>query len=424
MQQRRGHTARRDFAHLARTRRRRVRGSRHRRPIEWRDTAVAIRADPGRSISGGRREETTACRGMRGADWGAVRSWLAVLVLVVLVVACGDNVQPDPWLLDPIDASEGIWIRTPEFPVASDSEIQNCYFFEVPDLDHGADLWIDRTTLALDPGSHHMNVFRVGTIVNLDPAAGTPVDLGGVQGTAIEGATNAECWKSANWADWPLVTNSQQSAPGQQSLDWRLPDGVAARFHPGEQLMLQVHYVNASDQATPWVGRAGINLYRSHDGDTQELGTLFATQQRIRVCKSNPNPSYSGTCALPPGPHTVIGANGHFHARGRRFQIWGWDGTSITTPPDTARFYDNRDWNEPEMETGLDVALPEAGGVWWQCDYQWSEPSVGCDVVNQRDPLQANDCCYTFGPKVEASEHCNAFVYYYPRVDSGDITCF
>ena len=32
--------------------------------------------------------------------------------------------------------------------------------------------------------------------------------------------------------------------------------------------MLQIHYVNTSDQPTPWVGRAGVNLYRSKDGDT------------------------------------------------------------------------------------------------------------------------------------------------------------
>jgi hypothetical protein len=353
-----------------------------------------------------------------------VRAFAISLVSLIALAACGDNLNPvEPWILDTVEPADGFWIRTPEFPVASSTEIQDCYFFKVPDVANGADLWIDHTTLALNPGSHHMNVFRVKSIVNLDPAAGSPVDMGSVHGTVIRGADNLECWKSANWADWPLVANSQQSALEKQEFDWQLPQGVAARFHPGEMLMLQIHYVNATDQVTPWVGRGGINFYRSKDGDQIELGTLFATQQNIRVCESNPTPHYSGACALPPGTHTVVGANGHFHSRGTRFQMWAWDGTSTVKPDDSQRFYDNTNWNEPVMETGMDVQLPETGGVWWQCDYQWSPPEAGCDAVNAADKQGANDCCYTFGPKVETSEHCNAFVYYYPKVD-GDVSCF
>ena len=75
------------------------------------------------------------------------------------------------------------------------------------------------------------------------------------------------------------------------------------------------------------------------------------------------------------------------------------------------------------MSIGLDVKLPENGGVWWTCDYEWREPAGGCEAVDARDPQHANDCCYTFGPKVESSEHCNVFLYYYPRVTES-VTCF
>ncbi len=67
------------------------------------------------------------------------------------------------------------------------------------------------------------------------------------------------------------------------------------------------------------------------------------------------------------------------------------------------------------METTLDVKLPPNGGVLWTCDYHWQEPTIGCAAVDAADPMHANDCCYTFGPSVDANEHCNAFVYYYPR---------
>lgn len=351
---------------------------------------------------------------------------MKLIPLVFLVLAaCGDNDDPyQPWLLPDLTPDQGFGVRTPEFAVPPGEEIQDCYFFNVPDLAGGADLVVDHIALALNAGSHHMNVFRVKTIVNLDPAAGVPVDLGGgITGTLINGATNQECWKSSNWADWPIVANSQQSTLAHPILDWQLPDGVATHLAPGEQLMLQIHYVNAATQDTPFVGRGGVNFYRSQDGDTVELGTLFATQQSIRVCRSSPDPSYSGSCAMPEGTHTVAAANGHFHSRGKRFRIWAWDGVSTTTPDDTAMFYDSEDWSEPAMETGLDTQLPTDGGIWWTCDYHWTEPPEGCAAVDERDPQHANDCCYTFGPKVETSEHCNVFLYYYPKLTQAP-ACF
>src|SRR5262249_50278757 len=160
------------------------------------------------------------------------------------------------------------------------------------------------------------------------------------------------------WSDWPLVANSQQSVAGHPILDWALPPDVATRLSPGEMLMLQIHYVNATDQVTPFVGRGGVNFYRSKAGDTQELRTLFATQQNIRVCRSTRRRTYSGACALPAGTHTVAAANGHFHSRGTEFRIWAWDGTSTTQPADDMKFYDSTKWAEPDMKTDLDVVLP------------------------------------------------------------------
>lgn len=345
-------------------------------------------------------------------------SLVAAASAVVLVASCGDNLSAfEPWYLDELTPAEGVWVRTPEFEVAAGEEIQDCYFFEIPA--QAADtLWVDRFQLALNPGSHHLNLFRVGNIVNLDPAAGEPVNLGGVSGTVIRGG---ECWKSANWAGWALVGNSQQSSAERPVYEWALPDNVAARFTPGERLMLQVHYVNATTQETPFRGRAGANLWRSSD-DTIELGTLFATQQSIRICRSTPPPTFSGTCSMPEGDHWVAAVNGHFHSRGQRFSVYAWDGVSTQRPPDEARFYQSDDWAEPDMKNGMNLPLPHAGGIWWTCEYRWREPEIGCAEVDARDPQQANDCCYTFGPIVETSEHCNVFLYYYPKTE--DINCF
>lgn len=63
------------------------------------------------------------------------------------------------------------------------------------------------------------------------------------------------------------------------------------------------------------------------------------------------------------------------------------------------------------------------GGFFWTCDFRWSEPPTGCADVDGIDPKGAGDCCYAFGSKVESSEHCNAFVYYWPKVDEPGIVC-
>ena len=120
---------------------------------------------------------------------------------LAVAAACGDNIPsgaPDagadagfqPWLLGELSAEQGFWIRTPTFDVAAGTEIQDCYFFQVPDLDGGEDLWVDRFQLALNPGSHHMNVFRVNTIYDLDPARGTPVDMGSVDDRSARPVTS------------------------------------------------------------------------------------------------------------------------------------------------------------------------------------------------------------------------------------------
>src|SRR5207244_1545645 len=158
-------------------------------------------------------------------------------------------------------------------------EVQRCYFFTVPGT--GTDpLWVSRTIATQNPGSHHLNVFRVKTVVALDGQNGQIVDGG-------------ECWKSGNWADWPLVINSQESTEGKNTVDWTLPDGVASKFMPGEKLMLQTHYVNASTQKTPGHGKGIINFYKYQGTATpMELGTVFATNQNIRICPGDTNKSF------------------------------------------------------------------------------------------------------------------------------------
>lgn len=354
-----------------------------------------------------------------------------------LVVCCastkpteaGVDPKTDPSALAPPPAGQGFQFKTDAFPVAAGTEEQDCYFYKIRDLatagglDGNLPVNLHRVVLAQKEGSHHMNLFRVKTIVGLGP------DGGKVQ-RAKDGV--GECFKSPNWADWPLIANTQSKG----SIDWTFPDGVANVFEPDEWIMLQTHFVNATSQKAPeGVGQVAVNFWTlPKDQVKAELGTVFATKQSIRICSKNPTPSFSGSCQVnSPNPVKIVGANAHFHGRGKQFDMYAWDGKSAETPPDSARFYRSQLWDDPPMlrSPGLDVALPPGGGVFYTCSYQWRQPEEsagGCKALNDFDgtkyktPVESQDCCYTFGPIVEKNEHCNIFVYYYPKQDN--VNCF
>ena len=362
---------------------------------------------------------------------GLGKALALVLPLAAVLVGCpAAHVDPpvitDPAALTPPAAGTGFQIKTDSFEVPPGIEEQACYFFKVSDVAAASGLPADkpvnlhRVQIVQKEGSHHMNIFRVRTIHGLGPASGA----------VVRGQNGAgECFKSPNWADWPLVANTQQKG----DMDWTYPDGVANVLAPDEWLMLQTHYVNASTQTVPDnKGAVSANFYTlPQDQVKYELGTLFATNQNIRVCSKNPTPTFSQGCQVKsPAPVTVIGANGHFHSRGTEFAIYSWDGKSTATPAESQRFYTSKEWNEPPMlrSPELSTDLPSNGGVWYSCSYQWTPPAAevgGCDALNAYDKTKNKitddsqlDCCYAFGPIVEKNEHCNAFVYYYPKQDN------
>jgi hypothetical protein len=355
---------------------------------------------------------------------------VALVALVALAVgACSSSTTPaaidNPADLAPPADGAGVQLKTEAFAVPANTEIQSCYFFQVSELEAAAGLPTDRpievhrVQIVQKSGSHHMNVFRVaGAPTALDPTKGTVTGVNG----------QGQCFVSTNWATWPLLANTQQAG----DLDWSYPDGVANELQPTEWLMLQTHYVNAATQQTPGGGQVAVNLWTLPKAQvTAQLGTLFATDQHIRICKSNPTPTFSQGCQFNSDkPVTIVGANGHFHSRGKEFDMFTWDGTSTATPAASARFYQSLDWSEPPMlhSPSLELSVPAHGGVWYTCSYDWQPPpqSIGCsglDMIDEAKGTAASDvdCCYRFGGVVDENEHCNAFVYYYPKQDN--VTC-
>ncbi len=300
--------------------------------------------------------------------------------------------------LEPPASGKGFQLSIQPFTVAQGVETQRCFFFSIPGDTPGADVWINHYEVAQSVGSHHMNLFRVNTIKNLSGTPGGPPVIDG------------ECFNSSNWSDWPLIVNSQDA----QTVDWTMPDGVGAKFQVGDLVMLQTHWVNASTQQTPGLAEVYVNFYSLPTAPANEMGTLFATNQNIRICPGDQNKTFAKTCKFPSEGINVMAANGHFHSRGVLFEMMSVDAMGDVLGPD---FYQSTSWNEPPMARGLDLQIPSGGGVEWKCTYDFPDGACGGEVVNGMPT-----CCFTFGGKVETQEHCNAFVYYWPKAQ--DVNCF
>ena len=102
-------------------------------------------------------------------------------VPILAAVGCGDEkptAPPDLSAWDPPAVGQGFQLVTDETVVPYGTEEQDCYFFRVGDLAAAAGLDatravnLHRVQIAQRPGSHHMNIFRVRTVVNLGPDGG------------------------------------------------------------------------------------------------------------------------------------------------------------------------------------------------------------------------------------------------------------
>ena len=61
-------------------------------------------------------------------------------------------------------------------------------------------------------------------------------------------------------------------------------------------------------------------------------------------------------------------------------RVMGWRGVGSLVvawmPSEAARFYRSSAWDDPPMAIDLAVTPPARGGIWWDCAYQWTAPTV------------------------------------------------
>jgi hypothetical protein len=301
----------------------------------------------------------------------------------------------------------GVQVVVPPFQV--EREVQRNYYFTLTNTE---EMRVTRFEMLYPPGSHHLNFFAYqGGLPN-----GPPPD-----GTFEEG------FNPVPFANWALRAGNQRI-----HMVWDLPPGVAFKFDPLQKVLAQIHFVNTGPQTAPIGGTAVINLHAAYDPSTVPLtmGTMFGQNNRLVLPPRSTTTWDFGVTFDFFGikePVKIAAATGHFHWRGRTFEIRLWDGRNkdqfgaprgcngCLPGEDTSfsefdrmgpenRIYLSDNWNDPPFVTYNDreIVIPPGWGIVYRATY----------VNNSNRTI-------FFGPQVETQEHGNIFIYFYPGPADG-----
>jgi hypothetical protein len=149
------------------------------------------------------------------------------------------------------------------------------------------------------------------------------------------------------------------------------------------------------------------------------MGTIFATEAVRPGASRTRSRSTPGLQHQQPGP-SIIGANGHFHSRGKQFDIYTWDGTP-SRPPEAVGSTAPMRGTSPDAALEISDQVPAKGGVFYTCSYDLATARSGrrCKGLDDYDQTKYMTPVRTstvyVRPDRREERHCNIFVYYYPK---------
>lgn len=271
-------------------------------------------------------------------------------------------------------AGEGVQITIGPFDVPAGQEVQNNFYLKLP---YDQDVMVERIQVAYPTGSHHLNLFK-----------SEEARPDGVEAT----------FAAVDYQKYQMFAASQTGA-----MDWKLPAGVGIPFKKQQQLLFQTHWVNATTQKTPsGKGEAKVNLWFAKPGTaTTNLGMAFIINKNLDILPKTETKSKKIVDFKRQGYDKdveILAMTGHFHSRGKAFEVNRYDGTSPG-----AELYRSDNWDEPPF-TRFEKPLAYKAG---------EKLLYTATFVNNSDMV------IKFGPQVEIQEHSNLFMYFTPGPADG-----
>lgn len=271
------------------------------------------------------------------------------MFVFALILGCGnpekvtDSSSSDDFVpLSPPAEGEGFQLSM-EFTVPAYTESWMCSVYPLPTEEISAVNWVEYQQT---PGTHHMTLSTPGLIPGLvEPGM---YDCQELLGGLME--------------DQIMFFGAQGTA--QDTL--YLPEGVAAQFPAGLDVIHELHYVNATDEPVDVYAR--VNAYTIPMEDVNE--GIWGGQVRdeyINIPASSSHTEWT-RCVLNEDIDVLFLAS-HTHKLGIEFTIRRFDGENSGEI-----FYTNDDWHDPKIiQYDPPMVIPAGEGFEYSCT--WENPN-------------------------------------------------
>lgn len=292
---------------------------------------------------------------------------LFVAILVVGMIGCSSE-SSDPGD-DPDDPSSpdaggdipepetGFQVVTPPFDLAPGEEATWCYYTTLP---NAAEAGVTKWESSMTAGSHHMIMYSTTNETQPD-------------GTLVE-----DCDLFGGGLDAPVWTYAAQTP----TAEFPMPAGVGMTIIPNQPVIIQMHYLNASDQAlTPSVT---INAHLFEAGATYDKAAAFVTYNTQISVPAGMTGTAGGTCQTPSGAKFFT-MSSHSHQFSTETRIS--DGQNMIVQ--------STDWEHPEVVNFAAAPFLEmtSGSLTYECDYF----NYSNQTVQTGDSAETDEMCMAVG---------------------------
>ena len=263
-------------------------------------------------------------------------------VFIPLVLSCGGGAAEDTSsvpTLDPPAEGEGFQFKM-EAVVEPFSEAWICSIYPL-EIEQPANVnWAE---FIQNEGTHHMTL-------------STPA-VDGNHGLEY-GTYNCEDLYAEMLPDQILFFGHQGAASGTLSL----PEGIAATFPVGLDILHEIHYVNPTPEPVQLYSYA--NAYTITNGEVTDR--IWGGQVRDETIEIPANSEHTEwtRCVMNRDVEVHFLAS-HSHEKGKRFDIARFDGTTTGEV-----FYTNTDWHDP-LITQYDPPLVVPAGTGFEYTCTW-----------------------------------------------------
>jgi hypothetical protein len=260
--------------------------------------------------------------------------------LLLLLAACGADGDDDP--ADPVDGlaappdGEGVQLRS-SLHLEPGTEAYDCRYLALPDQP----IEIARFEHAYTPGAHHMLLY---------PTRFRPDE--------VELDRSFDCTAGGDLGQTGILYGGSRP---EGALPY--PDGVAVKQPAGAVVLLESHYLNASE--APLDADVRVNLWYAAAPTTVEAGTLFLRDWAIYLPPAPSEGSAAMSCEIP-SPISLYYAVSHMHRRGMAFS------SRLVRADEPSRpLYSSTSWADPLPQPYQPLFELEAGDrIEFDCTYR------------------------------------------------------